>query len=573
MKPAWLFLRCLLVLGLVGSMLGCVGNVDGPSATISVRSWAAPDGQDTLEAAQQALAPLPAADGPAEFHTRPFHPVWFALTLPASTGATPMVLDLTHGAVRHAALYQTGADGQVTMTSSGMHAGQTNPDARFPATFVLPASNASRTVWLRLNTSVVTRGEFRWLPLPVWQQQSRWLFNLMAACFGVALMAAGYALVRALSLRSTAYGLYGLVAFSLFLTGVAITGYGSGRYWPQLIPWRGEISAAMACISAGLVLMLARHAFALEVSVPRWSAALRGVGLGCVLFGLGGSVLSLQAYQTLSHLAALTAGVMGVASVWLAHRTGNPVAIWLLAGFTPVMLGAFVTTLGIAGALSFEPWMLLAMPLGGVLEVPFNLYGLSLLERRRALVRQSLSKIAGGQGRERESRAALLRRLASGSGAAQPAAVKGVLTLMRFEGLAPGEDAPRRVDRLHIERYLHSMMALAVRPGNQVGRWSQHELVVYDPQFRSDLMMRDFVSALFAQALRCEAFDLQPGEICLRIAHGSLDSPEATLETGLSRLSRALDNPKLADTRRITLNLATGTVLWPRPARKRLSPA
>ena len=100
--------------------------------------------------------------------------------------------------------------------------------------------------------------------------------------------------------------------------------------------------------------------------------------------------------------------------------------------------------------------------------------------------------------------------------------------------------------------------------------------MVFDPQFRSELAMRDFISALFAQALRSEAFGLQPGQIGLRIAYGSLDAPGATLEGGLARLSLALDNPALASTRRITLNLNTGAVLWPRPSRpprKDVSPA
>jgi hypothetical protein len=82
--------------------------------------------------------------------------------------------------------------------------------------------------------------------------------------------------------------------------------------------------------------------------------------------------------------------------VRLAHREPRGGSgCWL--GFVPVSLGVGVTTLAVAGIIPFEPWVLMAMPLGSVLEVPFNLYGLHRLEQRRALVLQSQAELAAGQ--------------------------------------------------------------------------------------------------------------------------------------------------------------------------------
>ncbi len=510
---------CLTVLlAATSGLTAAAGGV--PEGVTAVRAWTQTAPEVSFEAARDALANVPltaSEDGEVEFRTPPLRPVWLQLTLAPHVGPEPMVLELTHGAVRNAALYEIDAQERFTMRSAGQHAGFDLPDARFPATFLLPPTSTTRSVWLRLDTPVITRGEILWLPKSQWQPLVQAQFHIQTALFALALLVVVYALWRALALGSGAYALYGATALSLCLTAMFITSYGSARFWPALIPWRGPIAAALACISSGLVLLLARRAFALELSAPRWSVALLWVGTACALAGLAGSLLSVQGFQMLSHVAALTAAIMGMASVWLAWRTGNPVAIWLLAGFTPVMAAALTTTLGIAGVVPFHPWMLLAMPLGGVLEVPFNLYGLALLQRRRALLRQSLSAIAQGSGPHLETRPALLRRMA-GAPATGGGAIRGMLTLLRFEGLAPGGEATRELDPLQIERYFHSMIALAVRPGNQVGRWSLQELVVFDPQFRSELAMRDLISALFAQALRCER--LRPVAGPDRAAHG-----------------------------------------------------
>ena len=85
-----------------------------------------------------------------------------------------------------------------------------------------------------------------------------------------------------------------------------------------------------------------------------------------------------------THVAATVATILGLCSFWFAWHTENRAAGWLLTGFVPVSLGVSITTLAVSGIIPFEPWVLMAMPLGSMLEAPFNLFGLSLLERRRA---------------------------------------------------------------------------------------------------------------------------------------------------------------------------------------------
>ncbi|MBK6559279.1 MAG: 7TM-DISM domain-containing protein [Comamonadaceae bacterium] len=259
----------------------------------------------------------------------------------------------------------------------------------------MPPDTPPGTAYLRLKSTVPTRGQFRLQatdrleePVPEAILADDGVFSV------VALLAVLYALGRAWRLRSRAYGRYALLGLCIGVAGMFISGYGETWIWPGLADWRGPIASTMACVSAGLALLLAECAFALEVRAPRFALLLRVMGVLCPLAGVLGLAFSLSVHQMLSHVIATVATGLSLSSFWFAWHTENRAAGWLLAGFVPVSLGVGITTLGVAGIIPFKPWVLMAMPLGSALEVPFNLYGLHLLEQRRALVLQSQAELA-----------------------------------------------------------------------------------------------------------------------------------------------------------------------------------
>lgn len=572
-------LACRLLL--ITLALQCSAAMAQGGIIAAVRTWVPPTGQDRLDAARDALTRAPVQTTGSTFSVAPEEPTWYALDIVAGETAEtgmpgdPLVLELTHPSLRSARLHtpaQPGIPERETRSGRDVPA-QQRAGTRFPATLELPAVVAAagqQTVYLRVFSAVPAHGSFLLQPKSAWTRMAMWTHAVQGLCFGLAALAALYALARAIRLRSAAYGIYFLVACSIGLAGMFISGFGDTWLWPALAAWRGQMASAMACMAAGLVLLLARRAFALEVRAPAWSRMLLILGLGCPAVGLAGLMLDLSTQQRLSHAAAAVATLMGLASVFLAWRTANRVALWLLLGFTPVVVGVGATTLAVAGVIPFMPWVLLAMPLASALEVPFNLRGLYLLECRRALVMNHRARVARQAGPPGETRLALAERLDRAG--AETRAAPATVMLLRFEGLAPGSASLLAMDSVNVERYLNSMMELIVHAGNLAGRWSFHELVLHRVHLKSASGVGGLVTALFAQALRGESVGIPSGRTRLRIAYGRLEGAGMTIEEAIGRLAAALDEPANAALRKLELDLASQLVIVPLlPVRRAVS--
>jgi len=528
---------------------------------------------DTLEAARDAAAsarpdPDP-QDSPPRFRAAAGEPAWYALEIPPGAGG--QVLELAHPAVQSAHLYLLRAGDNTPLATGGrMLPPETRAGQRLPATLLLPQNLSGQTALVRVQGNVRLHGEFVLLPLDAWEHANRQQLGTMAACFVVAALGALYALSRAVRLRSTAYALYAALALSTGLAGMFVTGWGSAWLWPALSAWRGQMAAVTGCAASGLSLLLAERAFSLEVRAPRFSRLLRLLGVTVPLAALVCLVFPFPVQQAITLGISFVAILLSLVSFWLAWRTANRAATWLLTGFSPVIAGVVLTLLGLSGALAFTPWMLLAMPLGGALEVPFNLFGLHLLQRRRARVLASLAAIraaasSGGMGiiggppadsmdstGGAGTRGALLARLAPGAAGQRGGAS---LMLLRFDGLAPGAALLGQLDAERIEQFMHRMMAAAVRPSNQVGRWSYHEILLRNLHRQPDAEIDDLSQALFAQALRSERYGIAPRALRLRIAFARLARVSPPADTVARALSAALDDPAHAMLRRLEWDL------------------
>ncbi|NTV88011.1 MAG: hypothetical protein HGA21_14885, partial [Burkholderiaceae bacterium] len=166
--------------------------------------------------------------------------------------------------------------------------------------------------------------------------------------------------------------------------------------------------------------------------------------------------------------------------------------------------------------------------------------------------RAELAQVTGPAG---ETRHAMLRRLSISPGDPTAAESRGTLMLLRFPNLAPGSARLRALDSVDVEHFLHAMMESAVRPGNHIGRPSFHEIVLRNPQQASEGAVHSLLTALFAQALRCERFGIEPRDAALRIAYGRLDDASPGVDVALDRLVKALDAPAQAGLRKMEIRL------------------
>lgn len=538
--------------------LGPAGAAHAAAPSIGEwRAWAPANGADHWVDAFPALEAAAAQEGPPEFRVPARRAMWYALDLPPADGAQPLLLELTQPSIRSAEIYLPGAQAPLARAGRDVPASQRLRN-RFPASFELPPGLLGQRIYLRVAGTIAMRGEFLLQPLEQGRATARAFFAAIALCLATALLSSAYAFTRALRVRSMAWGLYGLLGLTTASAAMFIIGFGESWLWPLLAQRRGEASALLACVASGLALLLADRAFALDVRAPGFAAVLRIAGAACMAAGVAGLAFSVAVHQITSHVAAVTAMVLGLYSLWLAWRTHNQPAGWLLAGFTPVLLGVGATTLGIAGIIPFAPWILLAMPLGAVLEVPFNLYGLHLLEQRQRLVRESLAEVAheeavGESPREMIERLSRVPR-ATGAGS--------LVMLLRLQALAPGSPVLLTLDTVAVERFMHMLMAAAVRPGIQVGRWSHHELALRGPLKLRQADVDALATTLFSRALRIVALGVASRDARLRIASGRLPAGQP-LETGLAQLAAALDDPRHADLQRLEWNFGAGRVALP----------
>ncbi len=569
LSPRWVY-GLLWAIGFFQLFLGnpawgntATGLTADGQGTVNAWAWTPPVDSDNFEAARLALLQARSGKpqrggGQFDFQLLAHQTQWYALEL-ASNSAQPMSLELTHPSIRSADLYLPQADAAPVIIRGGRYLpARMRPEARFPGTLLLPAHVGVHTVYLRLSTIVPVRGQFIYQSEAQRVAQSVLLRQTLAAYFCIALLAAAYATFRAVTLRSKAYALYAGLTLSIALTAMFISGYGESWLWPSLAPWRGELSSAMACLSTGVVLLLAQRAFALHVQAPALSRSLLLLGMLCPLLGIGGAAFDLAVHKTLSEVSVAMAIVMGLCSFWFAWRTTNRPALWFLMGYTPVIVGATITTLAFAGLIPFMPWVLLSLPVACVLEVPFNLYALHLLEKRHARVRRSLAEMTRGNGAAQESRQAIEHRLSmppSGTGTAKQKLF--AFMLLRFDALAPGSAAVGQLDAVALERYFHSVMAAALRSASHVGRWSFHELVVrHDLDGLSTAPTEELISALFSQALRGEPFGIRARDSGLRIVYTFLGSDYTSAETAFKCFGDALDDPAKIGLRKIRLDIA-----------------
>ncbi len=563
-NTSWLTV-CGLVIFLVLQWLLPAGTAQAQEVPIaSVRVWQPPPGQDNLAAARAALQGTTTRQLDNVFQTGSRAPVWYALEVAAGVAPGPWTLELTHPSVVRAQLYLPQAHG----VAQPLEAGRVVPApqrarSRFPATFQIPesASSESQVFYLRIVTAVPALGTLRLVPQEQWASDSEGTILLQSASFIAALLALLFAAGRAVLRRSVAWGYFAVLCLCSSLTRVFVTGFGESWLWPALTGLRGPLATTMTGFAAGAALLLFRSAFTLDVRAPAYSRWLLRLGVLCPLAGLASLPLPLHVQQAVAQGSGWIAIVMGLSSIFLAWRTANRVALWLLGGFSPVALGAAITLVGTSGVWGFQPWMLLVIPVCSVVQLPFNFRGLFLLEQRQALVLRQRANVAEDAGPPGETRAQLAERLAQAIAATGHA--PATLMLMRLEGLAPGSPTLRETDAVSVERYIYSLMEFAVHARNHTGRWSFHELPLL--RLGGSGGVSGLLTALFAQGLRSDGYGIRARDVSLRIAFGRFDGQSMTVAEGLTLLSGALDDPAAGSQKRVEFDLASQRIIPPGP--------
>ena len=525
------------------------------SERVTLRAWQAQAESVPTEVALLALQTAAAVPMTRpEFDVAANQQAWYALALPQAPSALPRVLELSHPAIESSQFFLQ-RPGQALQALAPVNSSKLSfwRQARFSATVLLPDLQANDLIVLSLRSSVPLRGEFVVQSLSDWTLACIRAKSLVTLCFGVAVLAAMWMVFRAWQTRSIIHALYGLLTLAIALATVIYLGYDLAEPGLNQAPARVHLSSSLAILASALVLFFAERALALDVQVPLFFKLLRLLGLFLLVATVWGYQQPPALHLWTSNLAVATAVVAGLSSLALTWKSIDRVAIACFAGFMPLIIGVSVVTLAMVGEMAFAPWILLAIPVGCLLEIPFNTWALVLIERRLREVQTSLAQVAQIKARVSASRQAMLADMKQ-----TPIHALGsfstLLIMLRFEGFTPGSANLRRLDAVAVERYFHAMLAVPLQLPANIGRWSFHEIAMR-VELHNAAERDQIFSVFFAQDLRGETFGIRRTDSQLRIAFGYIRSEEDQLEVALNKLSAALDKNKNAEARRLNVDL------------------
>lgn len=371
---AWLWALVLL-----GSLAGAwAGPTQPHSVDMSVRAsiWLDPSGAATVaeaRAASQRGQTRPYQ--PGESHALGHGALWFRLDLPALDRGHRWFLQVEFNALDHVEFHPPSNTG-----AGVLEAGDRLPLSRWAVAdripvFELAPDAASQPVWLRVTNRPVPVGP-RLLVLNEAELQAQRLTTsvMLGAYMGIGLLVLVLGLMSANLYRDRAFALYAAYVGCMLGLQLAYTGLGGLMIWPESAGWNNLAPSVFTAWSCATSVWFVREV----VSVRRHSRPLARLLMGWGAFGvvLPVAYASLQnvpvlwilhGYMVISLLLA-----MGIC-LW-AWRCGEKYALWVMAGFLPVIAMLPFPALRNIGMFPASFLTQYSLLIGSAVEIPLLLY-------------------------------------------------------------------------------------------------------------------------------------------------------------------------------------------------------
>ena len=349
-------------------------------------SWTDPTGQ----ASPQQVAALPdSAWQPTRQHA--IYPLtsgqalWLRITVPPAPDAERWYLEIPYASVDRASLFTQDSAGQW----NEQRAGDAVPVAdwpvphRHPLLPIVVSAEEPRRYLLRIDNAHSFSAPLAFVSESFLYRSEQRVSLILGIYFGLAGLAATLSLLSALSLRDTAYGLYGLSVTLMALTQASMTGIAGLHLWPGLAWWNDVSPLVLSVLTAAALLWFCSAV----VSLPERSRQLNRLVLATAGLGLlaAASIMlvapSLRFQIMVPHVVVAVAVALLVL-VWAWYR-GDRFGLWLLLGALPVTLSTFFPLARIAGLIPVSFLTLHGMQIGVALELPVLLVILMLRSQQR----------------------------------------------------------------------------------------------------------------------------------------------------------------------------------------------
>jgi GGDEF domain-containing protein len=311
--------------------------------------------------------------------------LWIRFTVPPLPDAERWYLEIPYASVNRATLYARDSLGRWSPAS----AGDTLAVADWPVPHrhpVLPltiSSEQPQQHLLRVENPFAFGVPLSFVSesrLSLYEQRTSLVLGIY---FGLAGLAATLAVLSAISLRDTAYGLYALSVALMGLAQAAMTGIGGLHLWPRSPVWNDMSPLVLPVLAVGALLWFFSVVVALPQRAPRVHRLLLALAaLALPLAAVIAAAPPALRFALMGPYIVASATVATGAVLWAASR-GDRWASLLLASSLPVLVGGALPLLRTAGWIPVSFWTQHGMQVGLALELPLMLVILMLRSQQR----------------------------------------------------------------------------------------------------------------------------------------------------------------------------------------------
>lgn len=311
--------------------------------------------------------------------------LWIRFTVPPAPDAERWYLEIPYSSLDRASLYTRDSAGQWEEQRAGdsVAVSQWPVPRRHPLLPVLVSAEEPHTYYVRIENPHSFSAPLSFVSESYLYRSEQRVSLILGIYFGLAGLAVMLAALSAVSLRDTAYSLYGLSVALMALTQAAMTGIAGLHLWPGL-PWWNDMSPlVLAVLTAASLLWFASAV----VSLPERSRAMSRLVMGTAGLGVGvcAALMLMPAAQRFHvmvpyTLLALVVGVLGLGWAW---RRGDRYGLWLLVGATPMLVMSLFPLARLSGLIPVSFLTLHGMQIGVALELPVLLVVLMLRSQQR----------------------------------------------------------------------------------------------------------------------------------------------------------------------------------------------
>jgi GGDEF domain-containing protein len=347
--------------------------------------WIDTSGQSTPALVEAGAASWQPTRDHAIIALKPAQALWIRFTIPPAPDSERWYVEIPYASVDRASLYTRDSIGQWNEQRAGdlVAVSDWPVPHRHPLMPVMVSAEEPRTYLLRIENAQSFSAPLTFVSESYLYRSEQRVSLILGIYFGLAGLAVMLSLLSALSLRDTAYGLYGLSVALMAVTQASMTGIAGLHLWPTLPGWNDASPLLLSVLTMASLLCFGTAV----LSLPERSRALTRLMGGLAVLGLAVCVaLTLvdrsHRFQLMAGYIVMSLAASILATLW-AWRRGDRYGLWLLAGSTPVMLGAAFPLARIAGLIPVSFWTMHGMQIGIALELPVLLVILMLRSQQR----------------------------------------------------------------------------------------------------------------------------------------------------------------------------------------------